>query len=149
MKLNTVYFAENLEFLKELNSEYIDLIYIDPPFFTGVDYKEFDDKWNSLNDYLSFMKLRMKEMYRVLKDSGSFYCHCDANAVFDLKLLCDEVRLKDGCANMIQSCIILNLIYTLSISNISPIRQTILRKCFDIRMRMGVSIEKDVVVNNI
>jgi len=91
MKLNTVYFTDNLEFLEELDSEYIDLIYIDPPFYTGVDYKEFDDKWNSLEDYLNFMKFRIKEIYRVLKQSGSFYCHCDANAVFDLKLLCDDI----------------------------------------------------------
>ncbi len=91
MKLNTVYFAENLEFLRELNSEYIDLIYIDPPFYTGVNYKEFDDTWDSLDAYLVFMEKRIKEIHRVLKDSGSFYCHCDANAVFDLKLLCDSI----------------------------------------------------------
>ncbi len=94
MKLNTVYLAENLEFLRKLNSEFIDLIYIDPPFYTGVDYKEFDDKWNSLEDYLHFMELRVKEMHRLLKSSGSFYCHSDANAVFDLKLLCDNIFHK-------------------------------------------------------
>jgi len=91
MKLNAVYLAENLEFLRKLDSEYVDLIYIDPPFYTGVNYKEFDDKWDSLDTYLSFMEERIQEMHRVLKDSGSFYCHCDANAVFDLKLLCDSI----------------------------------------------------------
>ena len=95
MKLNRVYLAENLEFLRKLDSDYLDLIYIDPPFYTGVDYKEFDDKWNSLKDYLNFMEMRIKEMYRVLKDSGSFYCHCDANAVFDLKLLYDNIFGKE------------------------------------------------------
>jgi len=39
MKLNTVHLAENLEFLRKLDSECLDLIYIDPPFYTGVDYK--------------------------------------------------------------------------------------------------------------
>ena len=91
MKLNTVYLADNLEFLKNLESEIIDLIYIDPPFYTGVDYKEFSDSWKSLDDYLGFMSLRIKEMHRVLKINGSFYCHCDANAVFDLKHLCDKI----------------------------------------------------------
>ena len=91
MKLNTVYLAENLEFMRKLDSEIIDLIYIDPPFYSGVDYKEFSDLWNSLTDYLDFMKLRIIEMHRVLKKTGSFYLHCDASAVFDLKPLCDEI----------------------------------------------------------
>jgi DNA modification methylase len=91
MKLNTVYLAENLEFMRTLDSEIIDLIYIDPPFYSGVDYKEFSDTWNSLTEYLDFMKLRIKEMHRILKKVGSFYLHCDANAIFDLKPLSDEI----------------------------------------------------------
>jgi len=91
MKLNSVYLAENLEFLKQLDSELFDLIYIDPPFFSGVDYKEFSDLWNSLDEYLNFIKVRINEMFRVLKNTGSFYCHCDPNAVFEIKILCDKV----------------------------------------------------------
>ena len=90
MNLNSVYLSENLEFLRKLDSDFLDLIYIDPPFYTGVDYKEFSDLWNSLEDYLTFMQLRIKEIHRVLKSTGSFYCHCDANAVFDLKPICDK-----------------------------------------------------------
>ena len=90
MRLNSVYLAENLEFLKHLDSEIIDLIYIDPPFFSGVDYKEFSDLWDSLDAYLDFMMVRIREMYRVLKKSGSFYCHCDPNAAFEIKILCDK-----------------------------------------------------------
>jgi len=91
MNLNSVYLSENLEFLRKLDSDFLDLIYIDPPFYTGVDYKEFSDLWNSLEDYLTFMQLRIKEIHRVLKSTGSFYCHCDANAVFDLKPICDKI----------------------------------------------------------
>ena len=91
MRLNSVYLAENLEFLKHLDSEIIDLIYIDPPFFSGVDYKEFSDLWDSLDAYLDFMMVRIREMYRVLKNSGSFYCHCDPNAAFEIKILCDKI----------------------------------------------------------
>jgi DNA modification methylase len=91
MKLNTVYLAENLEFMREMASEIVDLIYIDPPFYSGVDYKEFSDIWSSLTDYLEFMKLRIKEVHRLLSNSGSFYLHCDASAIFDLKPICDEI----------------------------------------------------------
>ena len=91
MEFNMVYLVDNLTFLRKLDSETIDLIYIDPPFFTGVDYKEFLDMWSSLEEYLKFMNVRIQEMHRVLTKTGSFYCHCDANAVFDLKPLCDNI----------------------------------------------------------
>ena len=91
MKINSVYLADNLELLKKVNSEFIDLVYIDPPFYSGVDYKEFSDAWKSLEEYLRFMKLRIREIHRVLKSNGSFYLHCDKSAVFDLKPLCDTV----------------------------------------------------------
>jgi len=95
MEFNMVYLVDNLKFLRELDSETINLIYIDPPFFSGVDYKEFSDLWSSLEDYLNFMKIRIQEMHRVLKRAGSFYCHCDTNAVFDLKPLCDKIFGKN------------------------------------------------------
>ena len=95
MEVNKVFLIDNLEFLKKLDSDIIDLIYIDPPFFSGVDYEEFNDQWNTLEDYLEFMKIRIIEMYRVLKDSGSFYCHCDSNAVYELKLLIDSIFGKE------------------------------------------------------
>lgn len=95
MELNTVYLAENLEFLRKLDSNSIDLIYIDPPFFSGVDYKEFSDLWKSLDEYLNFMTIRIEEMYRVLKETGSFYCHCDNNAAFELKIICDRIFGRD------------------------------------------------------
>ncbi|MFX1414103.1 MAG: DNA-methyltransferase [Promethearchaeota archaeon] len=96
MKLNSIYLIDNLEFLKKLDSEFIDLIYIDPPFFSGVDYEEFSDKWKSLDEYLEFMELRISEMHRVLKAAGSFYLHCDPNAVFDLKPLCDKIFSREN-----------------------------------------------------
>lgn len=96
MILNNVYQEDNLTFLKKLESNFIDLIYIDPPFYTGVDYKEFSDLWSSLEDYLLFMEERIIEMHRVLKKSGSFYIHCDANISYDLKPLCDKIFGRDN-----------------------------------------------------
>jgi DNA modification methylase len=94
--VNNIHLSENLEFLRKTKSDYIDLIYIDPPFYTGVDYKEFSDVWQSLSEYLEFMNVRIEEMYRVLKSTGSFYCHCDPNAVFDLKIICDNIFGKSN-----------------------------------------------------
>ncbi|MHA1292098.1 MAG: DNA-methyltransferase [Promethearchaeota archaeon] len=91
MKFCNVYLTDNLEFLKKIDTYSIDLIYIDPPFFSGIDYKQFNDKWESLKEYLNFMKVRIKEMHRILRNTGSFYLHCDQNAVFDLKPICDVI----------------------------------------------------------
>ncbi len=89
--INQVYLVENSEFLSKLESCSIDLIYIDPPFYTQEDYGDFNDKWKSIDNYIKYMEIRIKEMHRVLKKTGSFYCHCDANAVFELKPLCDTI----------------------------------------------------------
>lgn len=91
MKINEVFLGDNLDLMKDIKSEFVDLIYIDPPFYSGVDYKEFSDVWFSLDQYLGFMRPRIREMYRILKETGSFYIHCDANAMFDLKPICDEI----------------------------------------------------------
>ncbi len=99
MNINQVYQKDNLELLSEIKSEIIDLIYIDPPFYTGVDYSEFNDKWDSMNAYLQFMEIRIREMHRVLKKTGSFYLHCDRNAVFELKLTCDRIFGKENFKN--------------------------------------------------
>ena len=37
------------------------------------------------------IKLRLIEIHRVLKNTGSFYCHCDPNAAFEIKTLCDSI----------------------------------------------------------
>ncbi|TFF95601.1 MAG: site-specific DNA-methyltransferase [Promethearchaeota archaeon] len=95
MEFNKLYHLDNLEFLRQLESEVIDLVYIDPPFFTSVDYEEFSDIWKSQQEYLNFMRERIEEIYRVLKETGSFYCHCDQNAVFELKLLIDKIFGKE------------------------------------------------------
>ena len=65
------YETENLQWLKDREAESIDLIYLDPPFFTQKDWGEYDDRWVSLGDYLKFIKWRLIECHRVLKDTGS------------------------------------------------------------------------------
>jgi DNA modification methylase len=45
----------------------------------------------SLLSYLVSMSLRIAEIYRVLKPTGSFYLHCDPSASHYLKLVCDSI----------------------------------------------------------
>ena len=89
--------------LKKLEDESIDLIYLDPPFFTqkkqrltkrkkdDVHVFEFQDSWNTMEDYLNYMKDRLIECKRVLKADGNIFLHCDRKACHYLKIVMDEV----------------------------------------------------------
>ncbi|MCX6813583.1 MAG: site-specific DNA-methyltransferase, partial [Candidatus Azambacteria bacterium] len=94
--------GDNLDILKTLKDESVDLIYIDPPFFSNKNYevvfgdeaeiRSFEDRWEGgMNVYVEWMKERVKELYRVLKPTGSFYLHCDYHAGHYLKVMCDEI----------------------------------------------------------
>lgn len=97
----SVILGDCLEKMKELPSESVDLVYLDPPFFTqkthtlktrdNVKEYSFEDTWDSLQDYLNFIKVRLQECYRVLKPSGSIFLHCDRSASHYLRVLLDEV----------------------------------------------------------
>ncbi|MBC6411679.1 MAG: site-specific DNA-methyltransferase, partial [Hyphomonadaceae bacterium] len=44
-----------------------------------------------MQSYLIFMAVRLTEMHRVLRDTGSIYLHCDPTASHYLKLLMDGI----------------------------------------------------------
>lgn len=104
--------GDNLDILKTLKDESVDLIYIDPPFFSNKNYevvfgdeaeiRSFEDRWEGgINVYVEWMKERVKELYRVLKPTGSFYLHCDWHASHHLRVMLDEVFSKDNFQNEI------------------------------------------------
>ena len=72
----------------------VDLIATDPPYNSGQNYDDFDDRWDSDKQYLNFMELRLIEMHRILKDNGSFYLHCDASSSHYLKIMLDKIFSK-------------------------------------------------------
>ena len=98
---------DNIDVLNRMPNELVDLIYIDPPFFSNRNYKNkvdthsFEDKWIDMNEYIKWMKERVREMHRVLKHTGSFYLHCDWHASHYLKIMLDEVFGMDNFQNEI------------------------------------------------
>jgi site-specific DNA-methyltransferase (adenine-specific) len=111
--------ADNLEVLRVLPDEAIDLIYIDPPFGTG-EARRLDSiqtgigartrtgfggrtyRWDVvssiqysdgriMHDYLDFLGVRLVEMHRVLRSTGSIYVHLDFHSVHHVRLLLDEI----------------------------------------------------------
>jgi len=51
----------------------------------------FADTWASIEEYKAFMKQRIEECKRALKDTGSIFVHCDSSASHHLRLILDEV----------------------------------------------------------
>jgi DNA modification methylase len=99
---NRLYYGDNLQVLRTLRSNSIDLIYIDPPFFSGAEYnviwgdtnevRTFNDIWDGgLDTYLIWLNARLWEMRRVLKDTGSIYAHCDWHASHYIKTEMDKL----------------------------------------------------------
>ncbi len=129
----TIWTGDNLDILRGLNSDCVDLIYLDPPFNSNRNYAApvgspaagaaFKDTWTlsdldvawmgliadeqpamykvieaaglthgkGMQSYLCMMAVRLLEMRRVLKDSGSLYVHCDPTANAYLRMLLDAV----------------------------------------------------------
>jgi len=102
LPVNQLILGDNLEVLRTLPSECIDLIYIDPPFFSGRTYnmiwgdtnevRSFYDVWEGgIDSYLIWLNARLWEMKRVLKKTGSIYVHCDWHASHYIKCEMDKI----------------------------------------------------------
>jgi len=83
-----------LEVMASLAPGSIDLIYIDPPFFTGREQAgsaelSFGDRWQSMADYLGWIESRLTRMRALLKPTGSIYVHLDWHAVHYVKVAMD------------------------------------------------------------
>lgn len=93
---NQLILGDNLEVLRTLPSESIDLIYIDPPFFSGRNYnviwgdsnevRSFHDIWEGgIDSYLIWLNARLWEMRRVLKRPEVFTCTATGTQAITLR----------------------------------------------------------------
>lgn len=145
-KNRTIWTGDNLEIMRGMNSESVDLIYLDPPFNSNRNYSAsidskavgaaFKDIWTSSNvdnvwhveiaerepslyaiidaakdsynksmkSYLVMMAIRLFEMKRILKSTGSIYLHCDSTSSHYLKILMDSIFTHNNFRNHIIWC---------------------------------------------
>ncbi len=99
--IKRLYHADNLDVLNALLLDKdvcgkVTLIYIDPPYNTGgaFETRDFKHAYNdrfSIEEYLDFMRCRLKLMHRLLSEDGSIYIHLDSNMVFHIKVMMDEI----------------------------------------------------------
>ena len=139
----SVFTGDNLPIMRGMNSESVDLIYLDPPFNSKTNYAapigseaagaEFKDTWTlsdldiawldlietrhpALNrviqaamtksdkSYLVYMAIRLLELHRILKPTGSIYLHCDPTMSHYLKLVMDAIFGRKNLKNEIVWC---------------------------------------------
>lgn len=143
IKNRTIFTGDNLDILRGMDSESVDLIYLDPPFNSNKHYSapigseaagaEFKDAWTFEDTdaawwgelaenheslyrvidaagavggkgdkaYLIYMAMRLIELHRVLKDTGSIYLHCDPTMSHSLKMMMDAIFWKTNFRNEI------------------------------------------------
>ncbi len=99
--INAVLHGDCLSKLKTLEASSVDLVYLDPPFFTQKKHTlktrdntktySFDDSWDSIENYRNYIKERLVECKRTLKPTGSIFLHCDKTASHHLRIALDEV----------------------------------------------------------
>ena len=103
----------------------INLIYIDPPFFTGADFsfkvklddsevekepsvieeKAYRDTWKGgISTYLDYMYERLVLMRELLADNGSIYVHLDWHVGHYVKVMMDEIFGYENFRNEIVWC---------------------------------------------
>jgi len=115
-------FGDNMEFMKYLRKKEgmegkIQLIYIDPPFFTQANYDAivseqdtdrkvkkhaYDDKWTEgMSEYLSMLTPRLMHMKGLLSDTGTIWVHLDWHSSHYIKVIMDEIFGEENFINEI------------------------------------------------
>ena len=115
MEVNSIYEGDNLEILNKFSDKSVDLIYLDPPFFSnrhyeviwedGAELRAFQDRWQGgIEHYISWMEPRLRECHRVLKNTGNIFLHCDWHANAHLRILLDKIFGENNFINEIVWC---------------------------------------------
>ncbi|MDR0789212.1 MAG: hypothetical protein LBO06_00295 [Bacteroidales bacterium] len=116
MTANKLILGDNLEILKTIESETVDLIYLDPPFFSNKVYeviwgdegekRSFEDRFaGGIDHYINWLKNRVRQMHRILKPTGSIFLHCDWHASHYIKTqILDDIFGRNYFKNEIVWC---------------------------------------------
>ena len=131
--MQEIYHGDCLEIMKGLKDNSVDMIYLDPPFFTNKKHSlsskdrkshySFNDIWDSHKSYAEFILARLIEGKRILKDTGSIFIHCDKCANHILRFVGEEVF---GEENFLSEIIWFYKRWSNSSNNLTPNHQNIL-----------------------
>ena len=130
--IDEILLGDCLQVLPTLGEKLVDLIYIDPPFFTQKKHTlksrkdkqefSFDDRWSSLDDYANYIEERLVKCKEVLKDTGVLFFHCDTSANFIVRTLLNKVF---GSQNFVSEIVWTYKRWSNSTKALLPAHQTI------------------------
>ena len=89
--INNVFCLDNLELLKKIPSNSIDLIYCDILYNTGKNFGDYEDKLGTPIEAIDWYKPRLIEIERILKDKGNVWIQCDYNLSHYIKVEMDSI----------------------------------------------------------
>ena len=96
--------SENLELMKTIESNSIDLIYSDILYGTGRNFGDYQDLNANQTEINTFYYPRIKEMYRILKPTGSIYLQMDYRISHWLRIILDKIFSYENFRNEIIWC---------------------------------------------
>jgi DNA modification methylase len=102
-----LWLGDGLDVARALEPGTVDLVYLDPPFFTGKRQgargaASFADHWDGdLAAYIAWLHARCEAVRALLKPTGSLYLHLDWHAVHYAKVMLDDVFGYDAFLNEI------------------------------------------------
>jgi DNA modification methylase len=112
--MNTFIHGDCLEALQKVPDACVDLVIMDPPFFSNSIYERiwndkgeiasFKDRWSGgKQKYIAWLKERVREIKRVMKPTASIFVHCDWHANAEIKI--DVMNKLFGESNFINEII--------------------------------------------
>jgi len=94
------YGEDDLRLLRSLPAESVDLVYLDPPFFSSwvpegswayrAELDSSEDRWEGVRNYMDWVAAALEDMYRVLKPTGALFLVCDKSVGLYVRVLLDE-----------------------------------------------------------
>jgi DNA modification methylase len=98
---NNYYVGDNIDLLKNLKNNSINIVYFDPPYNSGRDFYDFNDKYDSKEKYINFIRIRIDECYRILKNDGTLVIHIEPRISHYFRMICDDIFGENNFRNEI------------------------------------------------
>jgi len=86
-----IYNNDNLDVLKNLTDESVNLIYYDILYNTGKRFNYYDDNLGTPTEAIEWYRSRIMEMKRVLTNNGSIFIHCNWRLDSYMRILMDDI----------------------------------------------------------
>ncbi|SCX12937.1 DNA modification methylase [Lachnospiraceae bacterium YSD2013] len=91
-----IYREDNIELLRSLPSDSVNLIYCDILYNTGKVFDDYSDNLGAPDEATEWYRPRIEEMKRVLAPNGSIFIHCNWRMDSYMRILMDEI-FGTGC----------------------------------------------------